>query len=80
MYRKSCNYDFLEVLGKEEDDSMFLIPESNINSLTVKGKRKVAKCLCSTLNECSQDYAMIFAEHTTKYAGIIIIFNFRSLY
>ena len=26
--------------------------------------------------ECSQDYVMTFAEHTTKFAGIIIIFHF----
>ena len=30
--------------------------------------------------ECSHDDIMIFAEHTTKYAGIIIIFNFRRSY
>ena len=30
--------------------------------------------------ECSPDYVMIFAEHTTKYAGILFIFNFRCLY
>ena len=26
--------------------------------------------------ECSQDYVMTFVEHTTKFAGIIIIFHF----
>ena len=45
-------------LLKEEQDAMFLISESNFNSLTVKGKKRVSKCLFYTESECSQDYVM----------------------
>ena len=36
--------------------------------------------LCMIEIEFIQDYVMIFVEHATKYAGVITIFNFRSLY
>ena len=45
-------------LWKEEQDAMFLISEYNFNSLTVKGKKRVSKCLFYIELECRQDYVM----------------------
>lgn len=64
---------------KEEQDSIFFMSESNFDLMIVKEKKIIFICLiCST--KFSQDQFMIFADYTTNYAGIIIIFNFCCLY
>ena len=49
----------------------------NFNLLTVKGKKHSLMPMFYIVEfDCRQDYVLIFAEHTTKYPGIITIFNF----